>query len=123
VRPDGIAGDPQGTDAGRCKILAPVTQEQDLVRSGGRPVPQVEAQKRQSFAEDLAERAGAFAGRGPDADVRDAVAGAEHLASLVATSYPTHPSMRGNEPERNCSETFATARMRFPPASTRTKTH
>ena len=117
MRPDRVAGDRERPDAHRRQIVAPVTQEQDLVRSGGRPVPEVEAEERVPRAEHLLQWAGLLARRRPDLDVGDASPGSSTRLSLSA--HP--PSILGNERERNCSETFATPRI--PAPFERTKTH
>ena len=123
VRPRRVARDRERPDAGRREILTPVPQEQELVRSGRRPVPDVEAEERVPGAEHLPKRDGLLARRRPHLDVGDGVAWAEHGASLTARrqSAQHQPSTRGNVRERNWSETFETARM--PAPSGRTKTH
>jgi EAL domain len=54
VRPDGIARDRERADAGAGEISAPVPQEQYLVGSGGRPVPEIEGEERQAGAKYVA---------------------------------------------------------------------
>lgn len=100
---------------------APVPQEQKLVRSGGRPVPHVEAEKRVPGAEHLPQRSRFLAWCRPDLNLGNAVAGAEHVRSLNQRAQH-QPSTRGNEAERNCPEMFETARMRQGSAA-RMKTH
>ena len=42
VRPRAVPRDTEDLDAGRVELLSPVTQERQLVRSGARPVEEVE---------------------------------------------------------------------------------
>ena len=55
VGPRRVAGDRERTDPDRSQILAPVPQEQNLVGSGRRPVPEVEGEERQARAEHVPE--------------------------------------------------------------------
>ena len=48
MRPGGVHRDRDGPDPGGCEIVAPVTQEHQLVGSGRRPVPEVEAEEHRS---------------------------------------------------------------------------
>ncbi len=74
VGPRRVAGDRERTDPDSSQVLAPVTQEQNLVGSGRRPVPEVEGEERQPGAEHVPERPRLLACRSPDLDVRDGVA-------------------------------------------------
>ena len=57
VRPRRVAGDAERPDTRRLELLAPVTQELHLVRSGGRPVEEVEDEQRTAVHQQLLERA------------------------------------------------------------------
>ena len=52
----GVARDPEGPHPRRVQIGAPVTQEQHLVRSAGRPVEDVEAEERGTLARERFEK-------------------------------------------------------------------
>ena len=54
VRPRRVARDRVRLHAGRAELLAPVTQELHLVRSGRRPVEEVEEQQDRAVGDDLA---------------------------------------------------------------------
>jgi RNA polymerase sigma-54 factor len=56
VRPRRVARDPVRVDAGLGELLAPVTQELHLVRSGRRPVEEVEEEQDRHVGGELADR-------------------------------------------------------------------
>src|ERR687885_752829 len=68
VRPRGVARDAEDVDARCGEFDAPVTQELHLVRSGRRPVEQVEEEERAAVAQQLRDRP-PFPRRGPDGDL------------------------------------------------------
>ena len=82
MRPDRVARDRERPDTDFGEIVAPVTQEQDLVRSGRRPIPEVKGQQGEAGAEHLLQRAGLLPGSRPDLNVGDVVTGLEHALSL-----------------------------------------
>jgi hypothetical protein len=86
MRPDGVSRDRQRPDPERRKIGSPVTQEADLVRSGRRPVPEVEAEERQARAENLAQALGTLPRLGPDLHVGNGIAGTEHGRTVPASA-------------------------------------
>ncbi len=69
MRPRRVPRDPERPDPRGREVVSPVTQEQKLVGSGRRPVPDVEAEQREARAEDLRERPGFLPRRSPDLDV------------------------------------------------------
>jgi Glyoxalase/Bleomycin resistance protein/Dioxygenase superfamily len=83
VRPDGVARDGQRPYPCGGQIIAPVPQEQELVRSGRRPVEEIETQQGKPAADQAPQRSRAFPRRSPDSDVGDGGTGREHGASLV----------------------------------------
>jgi hypothetical protein len=95
VRPRRVAGDPERADAGLGEVVAPVPQEVQLVRSGRRPVPDVEAQEREPGTEYLAQRRRLLARRRPHVDVRNGTAGFEHRATVTP-----HARVRVVDPAR-----------------------
>jgi len=84
VRPWRIARDTDRPDPCCGEIVAPVTQQLELIRSGGRPVVDVEAQESETRAEDVTESSRLLADRGPHPHVRNRATTLEHAATLSA---------------------------------------
>ena len=55
VRPVRVARDAEGADTRSLEVRAPVTQEPQLLRSGGRPVEEVEEEEHRAVLEQLLE--------------------------------------------------------------------
>jgi hypothetical protein len=81
VRPRRVARDRVRLNAGGAKLLAPVTQELQLARSGRRPVEQIEEKEDRAARDDFSERC-ALPRRRPHARVGDPVVGGQHGESL-----------------------------------------
>src|SRR5581483_1590854 len=86
VRPGRVARDRVGADARRAELVAPVTQELQLARSGRRPVEEIEEEQDRPVGGDLAERR-ALLRRRPDGRVGNAGADGDHAdAASVASA-------------------------------------
>lgn len=84
MRPERVAREAERPDAGRRQVLAPVTQEKELVRSGRRPVEDVDAEEREAVAENVAQQPRILAESRPHPDLGDRVASLEHATRLTA---------------------------------------
>src|SRR5581483_2946983 len=93
VRPRLVARDGVRLRAGRAKLVAPVTQELELARSGRGPVEEVEDEEDRPVAQDLVQRR-ALLRRRPDTDVPDALADADHAAARSAATSVTSAMSR-----------------------------
>src|SRR5207247_8057641 len=96
VRPGRVARDPVRVDAGLRERLAPVTQELHLVRSGRRPVEEVEEEEDRDVRGQLADRSG-LARRQPDGGLRDLVACREHRLEPTALTRGATPAAERGE--------------------------
>ena len=85
MRPGRVARGGHRPHTYRFELLAPVTQELHLTRSGARPVEEVEEHEHRSFRDEIAER-DALARCEPDLDIGDAVADLEHRQTLTGTA-------------------------------------
>src|SRR5436190_10122195 len=85
VRPGGVAGRGVCLDSGGAELVAPVTQELQLARSGRRPVEQIEEEEHRDVGEHLADRS-ALLRRRPHPRVRDALSHGQHRATLTRQS-------------------------------------
>ena len=95
-----VARDAEDTYAGPLELGAPVTQELQFLRSGRRPVEEVEEQQGGAILEQLLELC--FL----------AVVEPEHAPNLLDRQGAQHqPLIVGNDLERNCADTFETARI------------
>ena len=77
VGPLGIPGDAEWADARLPELRAPVTQELHLVRSGGRPVEEVEDEERGTVRKEIRDRP-TLVRSGPDGRSRDPVTYLQH---------------------------------------------
>ena len=82
VGPLGIAGDAEWAHTHCQELRAPVTQELHLVRSGGRPVEEVEDEERRPVREQLVETA-PLVRCCQDGRVRDSVSYSQHRARTL----------------------------------------
>src|SRR5829696_3591834 len=87
VRPCRVSRDTHRLDAGSLELPAPVTQELHLVRSGGRPIEEVEEQQLRALADEVAEPRG-LVRRRPDRRVRNRLADLEHRGRLLRRAAP-----------------------------------
>src|SRR5262245_44751114 len=125
VRPRAVARDPEDLHARILELPAPVTQEQELVRSGARPVEEVEEQQvRRAFGQ-LAEL-NVVAGSEPDARRGNGVSDAGHHAVTVAASVASAISLATSTMSRFALKTrswrsapLPLARMSLMPSSSR----
>ena len=120
VRPGRVARDRERPDACGGEVVAPVTQEQQLVRSGRRPVVEVEAEERPALAEHLAQRPRLLAGGCPHLDVGNASAGVEHahtLRGLTERPRLVQCPLRADA-RRNAKGAEMHATMRYYPGNT-----
>src|SRR6266536_6132942 len=82
VGPLGIAGDAEWANTRCQELTAPVTQELHLVRSGGRPVEEVEDEERRPVPEQLVETA-PLVRCGPNGRLRNSVCYSQHRARTL----------------------------------------
>ena len=87
VAPRRVARDADRLHAGVLELRSPVTQELHLVRSGGRPVEQVEDEQLRPVLEQLANRQGLVRAE-EDRDVGNAFAGLQHGPRLARCAAP-----------------------------------
>ena len=77
MRPCRVARDSEWANTRLLELRAPVTQELDLVRSGGGPVEEVEEKERSPVAEELLNGL-SLVRRGPHRRGRNSIAYLEH---------------------------------------------